>query len=225
MFLCACQDAADEEYVAALRGDEDGSTSEERIAHLDRAIALEPARAQYWESRAILRIDRRDFAAAEADLDRAIALAERPYLRFLRGLVRCQHGRCGEGVPDFDRAIAGQPDNSQFYRGRSLARVAVGRSAEALEDSARLVQLAPQTGRSYYARGLALAGLGRYAEAIRDFDEALRRTPELVYPLAARADAHEALGDDSSAAADRAAAARKTRAGSACEYCLDPFRY
>ncbi|MDH4066426.1 MAG: tetratricopeptide repeat protein [Acidobacteriota bacterium] len=223
--LTACHDAADEEYLAALRGDEDGSTYEERIAHLDRAIALEPARVRYWESRAVLRIDGRALGHAASDLDRAIALGDRPYLRFLRGLVRCQQGDCAAGLPDFDRAIAEEPDNSQFYRGRALARVTVGRLAEALDDGERLVGLAPQFGPSYFARGAALAAQGRHAEAIRDFDEALRRMPELVYPLAARADAYEALGEAERAAADREVAARKQRDRARCAYCLDPFRY
>jgi len=220
----ACHDAADTEYFAALRGDEDGSTYDQRIDHLDRAIALAPDRAQYWESRATLRMDARAFDQALADLDQAIALGDRPYLRFLRGLVRCQQGECEAGVSDFDRAVAEQPGNAQFYRGRALARLAVGRVNEALDDGEHLVRLAPQVGTSYYARGAALAALGRHAEAIRDFSEALRRMPELVYPLAARADAYDAVADAARAAADREAEALKRRARARCAYCVDPFR-
>src|SRR4029453_9961960 len=59
---------------------------------------------------------------AESDLDRAIVLADRPYLRFVRGLIRCRAGRCAESLADLDQAIAAQPENAQLYRGRALAR-------------------------------------------------------------------------------------------------------
>jgi tetratricopeptide (TPR) repeat protein len=113
LFIFACgSDEAHREYLAALRGDEDGSTYEERVAHLDRAIDLEPDRPAYYEARALMRIDRRDFDTASDDLDAAIALGDRPYLRFLRGLVRCQLGDCGAALPDFDQAGSRRTDSS-----------------------------------------------------------------------------------------------------------------
>jgi tetratricopeptide (TPR) repeat protein len=223
--LTGCHDAADREYFAALRGDEDGSSFDERIAHLDRAIELEQRRVSYWEARAVLWIDAREFARAESDLDRAIELADRPYLRFLRGMVLCQSARHALSLSDFDAAISGQPDNAQFYRGRALARVAVGLADQALEDAERLIALAPRNGMSYYAHGMALAALGRDEAALADFDEALRLRPDLVYPLLARAASHERLGHAAAAAADRAEARDKSRERSGCAMCVDPFRY
>ena len=197
LVLCSCgPDAADRAYLAALRGDADGSTYEQRIAHLDRAIALEPGLGRYHESRAILRIDQRAFDAALTDLDHAIEIGDRPWLRFLRGLVLCQRGDCTAAITEFDRAIAEQPGNTQFYRGRALARVAVGSPDAALADAELLVQNAPQVGSSYYARGLALAALARHHEAVREFDEALARH-----------------------------GGRKTQANPHCAWCTDPFRY
>jgi tetratricopeptide (TPR) repeat protein len=184
-------DQADREYITALRGENEGMSRQEQIAHIDRAIQLEPERAQYWETRAIYRIGLQAFDQAKADLDQAVKLQERPYLRFLRGLVLCQSGRPRDALPDFDAAISGQPENSQFYRGRALARAAVGRAGEALNDAERLITLAPQMGESYYARGVALTKLGRDEEAIREFTEAIRRRPELLYSLRARADSYE----------------------------------
>ena len=108
--------------MAALRGEEEGMTRQEQLAHIERAIAFEPRRASYRETHAIYSIDVRDFPTATADLDTAILLTDRPYLRFLRGLVSCQRGEFEASLADFDLAIAGQPENAQFYRGRSLAR-------------------------------------------------------------------------------------------------------
>jgi len=216
-------DPAERDYFAALRGEETGMSRQEQLALIDSAIALEPRRATYRETHAIYSIDVHDFARAAADLDTAIQLADRPYLRFLRGLVSCQRGAFAASLPDFDRAIAGQPENAQFYRGRSLARSAVGRYEDALGDAEQLRRMVPQQGETYYARGVALAGLLRWTEAVESYDEALRIRPELVYPLRARADAREALGDTLLAKEDRERADEKER--DAFAPALDPFRY
>lgn len=197
----------------------------QQLAHIDRAIALQPGRASYRETHAIYSIDLRRFAQAAADLDTAIQLADRPYLHFLRGLVSCQRGSYEGSLPDFDMAIAGQPENAQFYRGRSLARSRTGRFPEALSDARRLLAMAPQQGETYYAMGIALAGLGHAREAVGAFDEALRRRPELIYPLRDRAAAYSNLGDTLRAVADFAELIRRKTDDAACAPCVDPFRY
>lgn len=217
-------DEADHEYMAALRGEETGMGREAQLARLEHAIALQPRRAWYRETHAIYSIDLKRYDRAAADIDTAIQLADRPYLRFLRGLVSCERGDYAGSLADFDHAIAGQPGNAQFYRGRSLARSRVGRYDEAWRDAQRLLALAPQQGETYYALGSALAGLRHWREAIAAFDEALRRRPELVYPLRARAAAFAALGDTVQSGSDVAEAERRERDGSYA-VCLDPFRY
>jgi tetratricopeptide (TPR) repeat protein len=225
MGLSCSSDQAEQEYIAALRGEEEGMSRQEQLARLERAIVLQPRRAWYRETHAIYSIDLHRFAAASADLDTAIELADRPYLRFLRGLVACQRGEFRTSLADFDLAISGQPKNAQFYRGRSLARSRIGRFREGLEDAGRLKALAPQQGETYYALGVALAGLGRLDEAVRYFDESLRRRPELIYPLYARSAAYRGLGDSLRASADLEAAGRMARDRSGCAPCEDPFRY
>jgi tetratricopeptide (TPR) repeat protein len=222
--LASCSmDPAERDYYAALRGEETGMERQEQLALIENAIALKPRRAAYRETHAIYSIDVHDFARAAADLDTAVQLADRPYLRFLRGLVSCQRGAFAASLSDFDKAIEGQPKNAQFYRGRSLARSAVGRYEEALGDAEQLRRMVPQQGETHYARGVALAGLKRWTEAVEAYDEALRIRPELVYPLRARADAREALGDTLLAKEDRERAVEKER--NAFAPALDPFRY
>lgn len=224
LVLSCAEDAADHEYFAALRGEETGMTRTEQLAHVDRAIALEPGRAWYRETHAIYAIDLKRFEVAAADLDTAVQLADRAYLRFLRGLVACQRGEYEKSLPDFDLAIAEQPGNSQFYRGRSLARGLLGRYRDAMVDAKRLLALAPQQGETHYVLGMALVGMGRDQAAVRSFDESLRRRPELIYPLRARAAAYARLGDTLRSSADREEAERKEREHPHA-VCLDPFRY
>lgn len=223
--LSCASDPAESEYFTALRGEETGMGRAMQLAHVERAIALQPGRAWYWETHAIYSIDVQDYETAATDLNEAVRLADRPYLRHLRGLVTCQRGKYESSLEDFDRAIAGQPKNTQFYRGRSLARSKVGRFEDALADARKLVEMVPQQGETWYALGEALTGLGRYGEAIHAYDESLRRRPELLYPLRGRAEAYRRMGDEARATSDLELAARREREGSTYAAVLDPFRY
>jgi len=223
--LVSCApDPAERAYLAALRGEEEGMGRVRQVELLDQAIGLQPRRAWYRETKAIYLIDLKDYGRALAEIDTAISLADRPYLRHLRGLVTCELGNPDRSLADFDAAIAGQPKNTQFYRGRSLALSAVGRYEEALRDAEHLIEAVPQQAESWYARGVARSGLGRDREALADFDEAQRLRPELIYPLEARARAHERLHEEALAAEDRAKYERLSK-DSGCALCVDPFRY
>jgi tetratricopeptide (TPR) repeat protein len=223
MITCA-PDPAEQAYREALRGEENGTTREEQIALLNRAIELAPNRVSYWNTHAIYSIDQRNFVQAQRDLERAISLADRPYLRYLRGLVLCQQGQYRAALPDLDLAISQQPENSQFYHGRALAYVELGEVQKALMDADHLVAVEPNFGPAYYVRGRARAIAGRYREEIADYNETLHRRPELVYPLFARAASYERLGDWRQAAIDRNLANAKVPQKSGCGNCYDPFR-
>jgi len=226
LVLTACErDHAREAYFAALRGEEQGMTREQQIALLDRAIAFQPKRSEYWETRGTYRTDLRQWDLALSDLERAIALHDRPYLRHLHGLVLCQTGRYLDALTDFDEAIERQPSNTQFYRGRSLARSELHEGPGALADARVLIARAPQQAESHYAMGRALVELGKDTEAITEFDLALAQRPELAYPLAARAECNQRLGHAALADADRRAAQRVAEEQSGCAVCRDPFRY
>jgi tetratricopeptide (TPR) repeat protein len=218
-------DAADREYLAALRGEEQGMTLEQQIDHLNRAIQINPRRAYYFETRGGYYIGLKQFDKALADLDRNVALKPRPYAFYLRALVTCQMGDIPHSLADFDTAIALQPENDQFYVGRSLARTATGNLAGALADGERLIARVPQRAESWHARGVALAALGRDAEAVRDFDHAASLRPELVYVVESRAKSLERLGEADRAQADRLAVERMRVDRAGCAVCLDPFRY
>jgi tetratricopeptide (TPR) repeat protein len=199
---------------------------EAQIAHLDRAIELAPTRAYYYETRAIYHIDLRQF-----DRARAISIATSswwtgPYARYLRGLVLCQSGDPRAALADFDAAIAGQPANTQFYRGRSLARAATGDVTGAMADAEHLVATVPQQGESYYARGVARALAGNDRGAIEDFDRAAAYPARSWCTWSRHApEPYESAGDAAGAARDRDAVAKLRSEHASCGFCSDPFRY
>ncbi|HEY8122072.1 MAG TPA: hypothetical protein VII78_12200 [Myxococcota bacterium] len=223
--LAACgRDAAEQAYFAALEQEGAGVPARQLIPYVDRAIALAPERAHYWQKRGEYRAALGELEGAEADFDRALALREAPFLRFERGLVRTQRGNLSKALADFDAAIAAQPANAQFYRGRALARVASGEARGGLADAARLLALSPADGESLYPRGVARAALGDLRAALADFDAVLRRRPDLIYVLLARANCLDQLQYVVRARADRAAFARASSGPDAgCGVCENPL--
>jgi tetratricopeptide (TPR) repeat protein len=214
-------EAAAREYAKAISGNDAGMPLEQQIEHVSRAIQLDPDRASYWQLRADYRTSLRKLSAAQSDLDRAIALQDRPCLRFTRGRVVCERGAYVESLADFDLAIAAQPHNTQFYGGRSIARSAVGRASEGLTDAEQMIAQAPNNADGYYARGVARMVLGQTRDAIDDFTRVILERPELAHPLRARALAYGRLGDDERCAIDRAEAEKAGRWG--WQPCLEPW--
>jgi len=174
--LSACgRDAAETAYFDALRGGKNGMPVAEQRALMDKAIALRPDRAWYWEHRAGLR----DPQGALGDLDRAIGLADRAYLRYSRGLVLVQAGRAREALPEFDRAIDRQPKNLQFYRGRGLARAETGDLRGARADAAFLLAKVPNWHDGHWVMGRVEELSGRCAAALPFYRKAASIRPEL----------------------------------------------
>jgi tetratricopeptide (TPR) repeat protein len=221
--LSCGRDAADQEHFAVLEGDEKGMSQAEMRARMDHAIALAPDRVSYWETRAGLRRSEGDVEGAEADLSHAITLADRPYLRYLRGLVRGKRGDFAAAKDDLGLAIATQPENRQFYRGRALVLVSLRDLEAARADAEHLLRMSPSNAESLYVRGRVSALAGRPREAIADYDDVLGRRPELAYVRRDRATAYEALGEPESAAGDRGAARAAAEAGAGCGVCGDPW--
>ena len=214
-------DAAREEYFKALRGKDTNMSRREMIEHVSNAIQMDPSAPSYWETRAGYFTRDREFKKAESDLDRAITIGDRPYLRYLRGEIRCERGNFTEALADADAAIAAQSANTQFYGSRVVIRLALKRPKEALADAETM--LSPKaTADAYYFRGLAESGLGRWQNAVDDFTEALQLRPELGYLRRARAIAYDHLGDPVLAGADRINAEREEVSHSGWRPCLVP---
>ena len=95
--------------------------------------------------RASIRRARGDLAGAEADLDRAVALASRSVEAVNnRAMLRVQQGRYPEALEDYDRALLLQPDNALVLVGRGQTRLLLGNRSGAAEDFERaLRQSAP----------------------------------------------------------------------------------
>lgn len=203
-----CDRAGDEarrEYLGALELNKTGRPLEEQLAHVDRAVRLVPTGATYLEKRAGLLFGLGRLAEARVDYDRAVELADRPYLRFERADLLCALGEDGAALADLDRAIAAQPENIQFHARRALARLAVGRVAEARADVDHAIASAPAGASERYARAAVLLLEGKPAEALADLDLVIAHFSDPTHgalPRTVRLLAHAALDRPERAAAE-----------------------
>jgi tetratricopeptide (TPR) repeat protein len=193
------------EYLSSLELSKTGRPLEEQLVHADRAVRLAPTSATYLEKRADLLFGLRRLPEARADYDRAVALADRPYLRFARADLLCALGELDAALTDLDRAIAEQPVNTQFYPRRALARLTVGRVADARADVDHAMSQSRGAAEERYARGAVLLMEGRPADAIADFDFAAANAGDPSHgalPRTVRLLAYAALGKPDPGAAE-----------------------
>jgi tetratricopeptide (TPR) repeat protein len=203
----SCDSAGDEarrEYFKALDLSKTGQPLEEQLAHVDRAVRLVPTSATYLGKRANLLFAVNRLAEARVDYDRAVELADRPYLRFERADLLCALGEYDAALADLDRAIGAQPENTQFYPRRALARLAMGRVAEARADVDRAMASFRAGASERYARSAVLLMEGKFAEALADLDVAVAHASDPSHgalPRTLRLLAHTALDQREHAAA------------------------
>ena len=203
-----CDTAGDEarrEDLEALRLAGIGRPIEEQLEHVDRAVWLEPTSGHYRERRANLLFSLGRLPEARADYDRAVGLADRPYLRFERADLLCAQGEYAPALADLDRAIAAQPENTQFYPRRALARLALGRIAEARADVDHAMAASRPGSGEKYARAAVLLMEGKPAEALPDLDYAIAQFSDPsdgALPRTLRLLAHAALDQRELAAAE-----------------------
>jgi len=202
-----CDSAGDEarrEYFKALDLSKTGQPLEEQLAQVDRAVRLVPTSATYLGKRANVLFAVSRLAEARVDYDRAVELADRPYLRFERADLLCALGEYDAALADLDRAIGAQPENTQFYPRRALARLAMGRVAEARADVDRAMASFRAGASERYARSAVLLMEGKFAEALADLDVAVAHASDPSHgalPRTLRLLAHTALDQREHAAA------------------------
>jgi len=201
---CA-DDPARREYFQALELEDTGQPLEEQLRHMDQAVRLAPTKALYIESRGNLLFALGRAPEARADYDRAVALADRPYLRFERADALCALGEYHAALADLDRAIAVQPENVQFYPRRGLVRLALGHVAEARADIDHALAASRPGHDERYARAALLLVEGRPAEALPDLDSVITtfsNPSHQALPRTVRLLAHVALGRPELASTD-----------------------
>jgi WD40 repeat protein/tetratricopeptide (TPR) repeat protein len=143
--------------------------------HLDRLIAARPEDGLLHARRARAWLRAGEFAAAEADLERA--LAQGPRDRILDWLDHCAEdfraaGRPADALRLLDRVIAARPDDWLTYALRAEVFAALGRPADREADLARAIERDAEV--LFLSRIAAeRSRAGRWGEAVAVYDRAI----------------------------------------------------
>jgi predicted O-linked N-acetylglucosamine transferase (SPINDLY family) len=174
--------------------------------------ALERARAAFASA---------DFATVFACADDA--LVEEPTLleaRVLRVNAALKLERWQEAIPDLERLIAAQPQQTKLRRSLSVCWLRIGNAFKAQGDSARSEQAYrqaadadPQNFDALYNLGSLILESGRATEALPMLQRVVNDAPKDAAATLGLAEAHIAIGQDDHAAAllTRVAAQSPTR--------------
>ena len=155
------------------------------LASMNEAIRLLPDFAALYESRARLHLLRKDWVAARADFEKAIALEPKGSKsnQLVGNLVEVgrllhRERKYPAALAAFDRALKLRPDFVLTQRFRAEALLALERIPEAgraLDDYLAVTRDPPAE--VYQARGLIHAGAGQQPSAIDMYSAALRLDP------------------------------------------------
>lgn len=133
--------------------------------------AAEPKDADAFSRRGAASLSRRDYGRAEADFNRAVALApEEPRYLYQRALARIGAGRAVPAMADLDAALKLKPDDVEGRIARARLRLAAHEHAGAREDLDAAARLAPKQAdlRLQLASGYMRAD--RFEQAIGQLD-------------------------------------------------------
>ncbi len=186
-------------------GDSESAAETERmqkqsLAAAERAVQLAPDLAQAYQARGMTR--RRflwDWAAAQQDLDRALALdRNNSEALWNHGFQLAMLGRLPEGIASLERATQVEPLSVEAWRWLGFVSMAAGERARARKALRQALEIAPEHDWALVVSAMGLLAEGRASSAL----ETMERSRTDGWRLWGRALAHHSLGD---AAASRRA--------------------
>jgi predicted O-linked N-acetylglucosamine transferase (SPINDLY family) len=179
----------------------------EALQHFERAATLQPAFADAFYNKGVLRAELGDADAAEASFKRTLALKP-DYVAVYGnlGALLLRQGRADEAAAAFGTLIRHQPNDARGYFNRGMALVKAGHDAEARADFEKAVALNPNYAPAHAALMTAFAQCRQFAQALPHADRAaaLMHTEPAIH--ISRGDVLRALGrfDDAVKSYDKA---------------------
>ena len=177
----------DTTLIGLLADDRSLPASARALAHAERGVLVRAAR---------------DFGAALADFEAAIALVPDD-LRYVaeRGETFRRMGCPADAIPDLDRLLAEEPGNEWALGCRGAALQSLGRLDESLADLSKALELRPKYVWALGARAETFRRMQRLPEALADAERAVELEPDYGYGLERRASILLDMGEPPRAAA------------------------
>jgi tetratricopeptide (TPR) repeat protein len=178
--LCRDPEAGDEGLVAFCRGldKQEAGDMAGSIADFQRALELNPDRAESHLLLGVAYADGKDYARALQEYDGYLAtVTDNPAGWSNRAHVHLMLGDLKAARGDIDHAVALAPHERRLIENRLVIAREAGDWATVISDCSRLLEEFPNDASLRRERGKALASSGQLAAALDDFDRALALAP------------------------------------------------
>lgn len=131
-----------------------------------------------YHNRGIAYLEKKHYAEAMRDFNRAIAIDPRDADAYLgRGVVLSRTNHEHEAIAQFDRAISIDPRYAEAYAKRCFAKMLLNQPSSALGDCRTAVKLNPVHREAFINLGVIYEALGRNREALASYRRAIKIDP------------------------------------------------
>ncbi|HEY9793634.1 MAG TPA: tetratricopeptide repeat protein [Candidatus Obscuribacterales bacterium] len=176
---------------------------DEALEDLNQSIKIDPAQSVSHKTRALVHQRKRNFAAALADCDAALAInAKDDSLYFLKAETLFHLKDNEECLKNLDQAIELNPKLSGAFSSRGAIHGRLGNWEACIDDCNTAISLDPKSSTAYNNRAWAYAHLGQPELGLADVEEAIRLGPERATVLGTRGAVYVGLGRFAEALAD-----------------------
>ncbi len=166
------------------------------LGWIDQALDVDAFNGQAWSMRAMVSLNRGEYAQGEEELDKAIVQLPRSANLYVnRALARYHQNNLRGAMADYDQALEIEPGNYLGHFNRGLLRAQVADDNQAIEDFNFVLEQEPDNMIALYNRALLLDNTGDYHGAIRDISKVINEYPEFWAGYEARAAIRRKIGD------------------------------
>lgn len=161
-------------YLELARIDRSQDGMEKAVEHLTVGVRQCGESPSLLQARASLRVDKRDYKAAQIDINRWIVLAPkdgRAY--FERAQIHLALGETEQAKEDFDSAVAFAPDNRSLLLARAEFHRIHGSASNALADATAAIRLDGRDPEAYLLRAEIHEQLLDIDDAAADYGRAV----------------------------------------------------
>ena len=141
--------------------------------YMDKALSADLNNYKAWYNKGVILLRTNKIKDAVLALDKAIKIHPYPKALFTRALIYQQSGRCNFALPDIEKVLLQEPNNSKanFIKADCLEQS--GKLKEAILFYNKAIINEPKEPMFYMRRGLVAAKMEEYQQAITDISLAI----------------------------------------------------
>jgi tetratricopeptide (TPR) repeat protein len=172
----------------ALRGAQQKDI-ERKLSDLNKAVELQPKKAEYLRLRAQHLFEAEKYKEALADVDTAIKMEkDHAATHELRGMILLGMDKYDEALASFDRTTELVPENPLPYEHRGQLYRQKGDLQKAVEQLTKALELAPESIAARLVRANVYFDLKQPDKALEDIDAAIKVQPNFAQSHLMRAE-------------------------------------